>query len=95
MLHQIDPSEKVINEIQKLFKNLNINQLLRTVNIRKSRGISVQQIFEFVFLLALLGKNQYRFLESKRGQGLRERCLLQFPKQSILCMETFPAYASI
>lgn len=70
MLHQIDPSEKVINEIQKLFKNLKINQLLRTVNIRKSRGISVQQIFEFIFLLALLGKNQYRFLESKRGQGL-------------------------
>ncbi len=27
MLHQIDPSEKVINEIPKLFKTLKINQL--------------------------------------------------------------------
>ena len=69
MLHQIDPSEKVINEINKLFKQLKINQLLRAANIKKSRGISVQQVFEFIFLLALLGKNQYRFLESKRGQG--------------------------
>lgn len=70
MLHQIDPSEKVINEIHKLFKNLKINQLLRAANIKKSRGISAKQVFEFIFLLALFGKNQYRFLESKRGQGL-------------------------
>lgn len=70
MLHQIDPSEKAINEIHKLFKQLRINQLLRAANIKKSRGISVLQVFEFIFLLALFGKNQYRFLESKHGQGL-------------------------
>lgn len=73
MLHQIDPSEKVINEIHKLFKNLKINQLLRAANIKKSRGISVQQVFGFIFQLALLGKNQYRLLESKRGQGLPKK----------------------
>ncbi|MBO8158454.1 transposase [Thermosyntropha sp.] len=73
MLHQINPSEKVINEINRLFKELKINQLLRAANIRKSRGVSVQQIFEFIFLLALFGKNQYRFLESKRGQGLPKK----------------------
>jgi hypothetical protein len=73
MLHQIDPSEKVINEIHKLFKNLKINQLLRAANIKKSRGISAKQVFEFIFLLALFGKNQYRFLESKRGQGLPKK----------------------
>ena len=73
MLHQIDPSEKVINEIPKLFKTLKINQLLRAANIKKSRGISVLQVFEFIFLLALFGKNQYRFLESKRGQGLPKK----------------------
>ena len=73
MLHQIDSSEKVINEIQKLFKNLKINQLLRAANIKKQRGISVQQVFEFIFLLALFGKNQYRFLESKRAQGLPKK----------------------
>ena len=70
MLHQINPSEKVISEVHKLFKTLKINQLLRAANIKKSCGISVQQIFEFIFLLALFGKNQYRFLESKRAQGL-------------------------
>ncbi len=41
MLHQIDPSEKVINEITKLFKTLKINQLLRAANIKKSRGIGI------------------------------------------------------
>ncbi len=73
MLHQFDPSEKVSSEIYKLFKTLKINQLLRAANIRKSRGTSVQQIFEFIFLLALFGRNQYRFLESKRGQGLPKK----------------------
>jgi hypothetical protein len=73
MLHQIDPSEKVINEIHKLFKNLKINQLLRSANIKKPRGISVQEVFGFIFLLALFGKNQYRFLESKHGQGLPKK----------------------
>lgn len=70
MLHQISPSEKVFSEINRLFSQLKINQLLRAANIKKTRGISVQQVFEFIFLLALFGKNQYRFLESKRGQDL-------------------------
>ena len=73
MLHQIDQSEKVINEIHKLFKELKINQLLRVANIKKSRGISILQVFQFIFLLALFGKNQHRFLESKRGQGLPKK----------------------
>lgn len=73
MLHQNDPSEKVISEVQKLFKHLKINQLLRAANIKKSRGISVQQIFEFIFMLALFGKNQYRFLANKRAQGLPKK----------------------
>lgn len=92
MLHQIDQSEKVINEIHKLFKELKINQLLRAANIKKSRGISILQVFQFIFLLALFGKNQYRFLESKRGQGL-PKCPVN--KQSKLCMETLPAYVSV
>jgi hypothetical protein len=70
MLHQIDPSEKVLCEINQLFKALKIKHLLRAANIKKACGISVQQVFEFIFMLALFGKNQYRFLESKRGQGL-------------------------
>lgn len=73
MLHQIDPSEKVISQIHMLFKELKINQLLRAANIRKSRGICIQEIFEFIFLLALFGKNQYRFLKSKRGQSLPKK----------------------
>ena len=70
MLHQIDPPEKVLCQIDKLFKTLKISQLLRSANIKKACGTSVQQIFEFIFLLALFGKNQYRLLNSKRGLGL-------------------------
>jgi len=61
MLQQIDPSEKVSTEVSKLFKDLKINQLLHTANIRKASGIKVQQIFEFLFLLAFLGKKMNRF----------------------------------
>lgn len=67
MLQQIDPSEKVTTEISKLFKVLKINQLLHAANIRKVSGVKVQQIFEFIFLLAFLGKKMNIFLNSKRG----------------------------
>ncbi len=70
MIQQINPSEKVTTEFSKLFKVLKINQLLRAANIRKARGVNVQQIFEFIFLLAFLGKKMNRFLSSKRGQDL-------------------------
>lgn len=48
MLHQIDPSEKVLCEINQLFKALKIKHLLRAANIKKACGISVQQVFEFI-----------------------------------------------
>jgi len=70
MLHQIDPSEKVLSEVSKLFKALKINQLLHAANIRKASGISAQQIFEFIFLLVFYGKKMNNFLGSKRGQDL-------------------------
>jgi len=70
MLQQNDPSEKVISELSELFKVLKINQLLHAANIRKACGISVQQIFEFIFLLAFFGKKMNNFLGSKRGQDL-------------------------
>jgi len=70
MIHQIAPSEKVVSEVSKLFNVLKLNQLLNAANIKKSCGVSVRQIFEFIFLLALYGKNQFRFLDSKRGQGM-------------------------
>jgi len=70
MLHQIDPSEKVLSEVSNLFKALKINQLLHAVNIRKACGVSAQQIFEFIFLLAFFGKKMNNFLSSKRGQEL-------------------------
>ncbi|SHH29264.1 hypothetical protein SAMN02745221_02097, partial [Thermosyntropha lipolytica DSM 11003] len=60
MIQQINPSEKVTTEVSKLFKVLKINQLLRAANIRKASGVNVQQIFEFIFLLAFLGKKMNR-----------------------------------
>jgi len=70
MLHQIDPSEKVLSQVSKLFKVLKINQLLHAANIRKAGGVSTQQIFEFIFLLVFHGKKMNNFLGSKRGQDL-------------------------
>lgn len=70
MLQQNDPSEKVISELSELFKVLKINQLLHAANIRKTCGVGVQQIFEFIFLLAFFGKKMNNFLGSKRGQDL-------------------------
>lgn len=70
MLHQIDPSEKALCEVDRLFETLKIRRLLHAANIRKACGISVQQVFRVIFMLALFGKNQYRFLNSKRGQEL-------------------------
>lgn len=62
MLQQIDPSEKVITEVSILFKALKINQLLLASNVRKAGGVSVQQVFEFIFLLAFFGKRMNNFL---------------------------------
>jgi len=70
MLQQINPSEKVISELSKLFKALSINKLLHASNVRKACGVSVQQIFEFIFLLAFFGKKMNNFLGSKRAQDM-------------------------
>jgi len=70
MLQQIDPSEKVISEVSKLFKALRINKLLHASNVRKACGVSVHQIFEFIFLIAFYGKKMNNFLGSKRGQDM-------------------------
>jgi len=70
MLQQIDPSEKGISELSRLFKALTINKLLHASKIRKACGVSVQQVFEFIFLLAFYGKKMNNFLGSKRAQGM-------------------------
>lgn len=68
MLQQIDPSEKAISEVLRLFKALKINQLLHASNIRKACGVTAQEIFEFIFMLVFHGKKMNSFLDSKRGQ---------------------------
>jgi len=70
MLQQICPSEKAISELSKIFAALRINKLLRASNIRKTCGVSVHQIFEFIFLLAFYGKKMNNFLGSKRAQDM-------------------------
>lgn len=70
MLQQIDPSEKIISEVSKLFKALKINKILHASNVRKACGVSVQQIFEFIFLIAFYGKKMNNILGSKRGQDM-------------------------
>ena len=54
----------VENRINSFFHNENLGQLLRQSNIRKSKGVSLDTLFQFLLALAFTGKNLYRLLET-------------------------------
>lgn len=68
MIHQNNPFEKASSAFNSSFKTLKIGQLLRQAGIRKANGISVLEVFQFIFLLGFQGKNLYRFLNSDKGK---------------------------
>lgn len=70
MLHQVNPSEKLISNFYRLFKTLKIGQTLHACGIRKFCGISVIDVFGFLFSLAFLGNSLNRYLNSERGDSL-------------------------
>lgn len=70
MIHQNDLSEKATISLLNSMKTLKINSLLRNCNIRKSNGISVNQIFQMLILLTFQGKNLFRLLQSPKGLDL-------------------------
>jgi Transposase DDE domain. len=65
MINQNTPSEQTKIAFLKAFKALRLVTLLRQSGIRKAQGISVTEVFEFLLLLVFMGKNLYRYLDSK------------------------------
>ena len=70
MLHQVNPSEKLVSNFYRLFKTLKISQTLHACGIRKFCGISVIDAFGLLFSLVFLGKSLNRQLGSERGDSL-------------------------
>lgn len=70
MVQQTIPSEKVETNFYRLFKTLKIGQTLRACGIRKFCGVSVLDVFGFLFSLVFLGKSLHRQLDSERGDGM-------------------------
>lgn len=60
-------------------KELQIGKLLHKSNIRKARGFSAFEVFQFLFLLVFQGKNLYRFLDSKyKDQAVSKNTYYRF-----------------
>lgn len=64
MIQHFFDFEKYNNNIASAFKQINISKILRTSGINKMQGISVFDIFSYIFLLAFTGKNLYRTINS-------------------------------
>ena len=54
----------VENRIHSFFHNQNLGQLLRQRNVRKTKGVSLDTLFQMLLSLAFTGKNLFRLLES-------------------------------
>jgi len=70
MIHQVNPSEKLVSNFYRLFKTLKIGQTLHACGIRKFCGISVIEVFGFLISLVFTGKSLNRYLNSERGDIL-------------------------
>ena len=68
MIYQNDTFEKTENLFINAVKDLQIGRLLHKSNVRKSAGVPVTDVFQFLLLLVFQGKNLYRFLNSKRKE---------------------------
>ena len=65
MIYQNDDFENTQNKIFLAIKKLQLGELLRKANIKKSCGVSAFEVFKFLLLLVFQGKNLFRFLNSK------------------------------
>ena len=66
-------------QFANVIKELQIGKLLHKSNVRKSRGISAFEVFQFLFLLVFQGKNLYRFLNSKyKDQAVSKNTYYRF-----------------
>ena len=68
MIYQNDTFENTENLFADAVKDLQISKLLHKSNVRKSCGVPVSDVFQFLLLLVFQGKNLYRFLNSKRRE---------------------------
>src|SRR5574344_2588188 len=65
MINQMNQNDHTQNTFSNAFKELQIGKLMRESNIKKSKGISAYEVFQFLLLLVFQGKNLFRFLNSK------------------------------
>ena len=78
MIYQNDKNENPQNQFSDALNQLKIEKLLRKSNITKSCGISAYEVFQFLLLLALQGKNLFRFLNSKhKDQAVSKNTYLE------------------
>ena len=59
MIYQNDTFENTENLFADAVKDLQISKLLHKSNVRKSCGVPVSDVFQFLLLLFFQGKNLY------------------------------------
>ena len=69
MIYQNNTFENTENLFAVAVKDLQIGKLLHKSNVRKSCGVPVSDVFQFLLFLVFQGKNLYRFLHSKRRES--------------------------
>ena len=65
MIYQNTETENTQNEFSSAIRELRLGRLLRKANITKNCGIPAYEVFQFLLLLVILGKNSFHFLNSK------------------------------
>ncbi len=70
MLQQKSLSVKSEQGLIRILSTLQVGQILRTVGIKKSFGLSSLAVFQLVFTLVFQGRNLFRLLQSEQGQSL-------------------------
>ena len=65
MINQMNQIDHTQNKFSDAIMELQIGKLMRKSNITKSCGISANEVFQFLLMLAFQGKNLFRFLNSK------------------------------
>ena len=79
MINQMNQNDHTQNTFSNAFKELQIGKLMRESNIKKSKGISAYEVFQFLLLLVFQGKNLFRFLNSKhKDQAVSKNTYYRF-----------------
>jgi hypothetical protein len=70
MIEQKEQNNQLPNELNAVFKELEILKHLRNANIQKNLGFTCSYLFQLVFCLIFRHKNWWRLLDSKKSDAL-------------------------